>query len=117
MSPNRTLPATQMLEVELQDNVVELAHLFGWRAAHFRPARTAHGWKTAVGYDGKGWPDLVLVRERVVWVETKSETGRLSPEQLAWRDWLAEAGAEWHLWSPTDWTDGTVEAVLRTRHA
>jgi hypothetical protein len=28
--------------------VIELAKLRGWRTAHFRPARTAHGWRTAV---------------------------------------------------------------------
>jgi hypothetical protein len=116
MTP-RTLPATQMTEAELSDNVVELAHLFSWKAAHFRPARTAHGWVTPVGYDGKGFVDLVLVRERVIFVETKSAVGRLSPEQTTWRAWLTDAGAEWHLWTPTSWADGTIEAVLRARHA
>jgi hypothetical protein len=108
-----------MTEAELQDNIVTLAHLFGWKAAHFRPARTSQGWRTPVGYDGKGWPDLVLVRERVVYVEVKgsSASARLTPEQIAWREWLSDAGAEWHLWTPADWTESTVEAVLRTRHA
>jgi hypothetical protein len=111
----RTLPPTSMLEAELQDNVVELAHLLKWKAAHFRPARTAHGWKTAVGYDGKGWVDLVLVRERIVFAEVKSAAGRLSLEQVTWRDWLTAAGAEWHQWAPEQWHDGTIEAVLRRR--
>jgi hypothetical protein len=104
-----------MTEAELLDNTVELGHLLGWHAAHFRPARTAHGWKTPVGYDGKGWPDLCLTRERVVFIEAKSASGRLSPEQEAWRDWLTAAGAEWHLFTPSDWLDGSIEAVLRRR--
>jgi hypothetical protein len=41
--------------------VIEAAHVYGWRCAHFRPARTRHGWRTAVAADGAGFPDLVLI--------------------------------------------------------
>ena len=62
--------AKGMSESALQDNVIELAHVLNYVVAHFRPARTAHGWVTPVSADGKGFPDLVLVgRGRVVFVE------------------------------------------------
>jgi hypothetical protein len=70
-----TVVAT-MAEAELLDNVIELAHLFGWRVAHFRPAMTKHGWRTPVSADGKGFVDLVLVRDRTIFVELKSTKGR-----------------------------------------
>ncbi|HLM96761.1 MAG TPA: VRR-NUC domain-containing protein [Acidimicrobiales bacterium] len=108
-----TTAATTMTEQELLDSVVELAHLFGWRVAHFRPARTAHGWRTPVTADGAGWPDLTLVRERIVFAELKSARGRLSVDQQDWLHALGHAGAESHVWHPTDWTDGTIERVLR----
>jgi hypothetical protein len=101
-----------MTETELLDVVLECAHLFGWRTAHFRPARTVRGWRTPVAGDGKGFPDLVLVRDRVLFVELKSATGRLTTEQQDWLEVLDRV-AEAHVWRPVDWTDGTVENVLR----
>jgi hypothetical protein len=97
---------------ELQDAVVELARFAGWRAAHFAPARTAHGWRTPCRYDAAGWPDLVLVRDRVVFVEIKSDRDRLRPDQAVWLQALGEADAEVHVWTSEEWLDGTVDAVL-----
>jgi hypothetical protein len=108
-----TIAAVAMAEQELQDNVIELAHLLGWRVAHFRPAMTKDGWRTAVSADGKGFPDLVLVRDRVVFAELKSAKGVLTDEQADWVGALVGAKAECHLWKPVDWTDGTIERVLR----
>ena len=51
-----------------------------------------------------GFPDLLLIRERVVWVELKAKStttnkrGKLSPEQEMWRDMLRAAGQEWFCW-------------------
>jgi hypothetical protein len=100
-------------ERELQDWIVGTARLLGWRNAHFRPAWTEKGWRTASSYDAQGWPDLCLVRERIVFAEIKLEHGRLSPEQVAWLDALRDAGAEVYVWKPADWTSGAVEDVLR----
>ena len=102
-----------MTEAELQASVVECARLFGWRVAHFRPARTAHGWRTPVAADGAGFPDLVLVRDRVVFRELKAADGRLRPEQATWLDALRVAGADAAVWTPGDWTGAAVEATLR----
>ena len=64
----------------------------------------------AVAGDGVGFPDTVLVRERVVWVELKSDVGKLSDEQEVWRDKLFLAKQEWYLWRPRDWP--TIQTVL-----
>ena len=102
-----------MTEQQLQDAIVECARLYQWRVAHFRPARTQKGWRTPAQYDGKGYPDLTLVRDRVVFAEIKQVKFRLAVEQQEWRDALQLAGAEWHLWTPAEWEAGDVEAVLR----
>lgn len=92
-----------MLEAELLDGILRVARLYGWRSAHFRPARTAHGWRTPVGGDGKGWPDLFLVRPpRLLVVELKSGTGRVEPDQRRWLEDLAACGVEAHVWRPQD---------------
>jgi hypothetical protein len=98
---------------ELMDAIVDVAHLTGWRVAHFRPARTADGWRTAVQYDGAGWPDLTLVRDRLVVVEVKGDRDRLRPEQHDWLESLAGAGVEAYVWGSVEWFDGTVNAVLK----
>lgn len=101
-----------MTERELQVAVLEVAALTGWLRAHFRPALTARGWRTPVEAEGAGFPDLVLVRERVVWAELKGPRGKLSLEQAAWIQSLRRAGQEVYVWTPEDWTDGTIEATL-----
>jgi hypothetical protein len=104
-------------ERDLQDFIVAAARLLGWRAYHARAARTKDGWRTAGSYDSKGFPDLVLVRDRLLFAEVKLERGRLRPEQTAWLEVLREAGAEVYVWRPADWTSGVVEDVLRRVHA
>lgn len=117
MSPRRTPPRPKINEADLQANVVDLAHLLGWTVAHFRSARRRSEdgyarWETPVQYDGAGFPDLVLARDRVIFAELKGDRGRVDPKQEAWLDKLRVAGAEVYLWYPEDWLTGTIEAVL-----
>ncbi len=102
-----------MLERDLQDWIAQTARILGWRVFHTRPARTAKGWRTPVSYDGKGFVDMVLVRDRVLWIEVKVASNTLSPEQTTWLEALRAAGQEAFVWSNRDWEDGIVEAVLR----
>lgn len=103
-----------MSETELLNGILAMAQVFGWRSAHFRPARTEHGWRTAVSGDGKGFPDVFLVRaDRLVIAELKSARGALSVEQRLWLDDLARTKAEVYEWRPNDWTSGAIERVLR----
>ena len=103
-----------MTEKELQQNVIDLAHLLKWKVAHFRPALTQSGhWRTPVAADGKGFPDLVLVRDRVMFVEMKSHSGSLSEEQVDWNGALVTGAAEAYIWRPADWESGLIEEVLR----
>ena len=95
-----------MTEKELQAAVLELAGYLKWTCYHTHDSRRSN----------PGFPDLVLARERVVFAELKSSKGQLRPEQMEWRAALDVAGAEYHVWRPGDWTDGTIEKILR-RHA
>jgi len=81
---------TDLLEKDFTDNVVQLAKTLGWRVAHFRPAQTKQGWRTAMQGD-KGFPDLVLAKAgRVIFAELKSATGKVSKEQQEWLDELTD---------------------------
>src|SRR5690606_4527127 len=68
------LTRPKVTESAFQRQVLALAKMLGWRTAHFRPAMNQRGdWRTPVAGDGKGWPDLVLVKgERVLFRELKT---------------------------------------------
>jgi hypothetical protein len=99
-----------LTEEMLQHAFVEYARYHGWKAAHCRRARVRIGgvetWRTPMGADGNGWPDLVLchpVMGIMVVAEVKTETGVRSVEQEQWADWLIACGVAYRLWKPSDW--------------
>lgn len=100
---------SSITEAEFQAMVIDLAHACGWLVAHFAPARVirrgVEKYETPVRGDGRGFPDLVLARltdgvPRVLLVELKTDTGRLSEHQ---KRWLRESGAS--VWRPGDWEE------------
>lgn len=106
------MKAPPISEKDWQATVTDLAAALGWRRAHFRAAQTARGnHMTPVAYEGKGFPDLVLVRERIVFAELKGSRGVLRPEQREWLQDLAAAGVEAYCWAPKHIDE--VESVLR----
>lgn len=100
-----------MNEATWQKQVIEIAHTFRWLVAHFRPAKTNKGWRTAVAADGAGWPDLCLVRDRVIFAELKKEGEKPSERQEMWLSALRAAGQETYVWRPSDFDD--VAKILR----
>ena len=71
--------------------VVKLAKLMGWVYYHTYDSRRSE----------PGFPDLVLVKDRVLYRELKTETGRLSGKQKAWGERLRRAGQSWEVWRPS----------------
>jgi len=106
--------ANAMSEAALQNAIYELAKTLGWRVAHFRPAKTERGWRTAGSYDAAGFPDMVLVKfGRVLFFECKSEKGIPSVEQRDWIDALNYNRKRCFLVRPSHWLNGSVEKMLR----
>lgn len=102
-----------MRESEFQQTVIEMAQVLGWRVVHFRPARTTTGWRTPVEGDGAGWPDLILVRDRIVFLELKTATGKVTAEQAAWIAAINAAGGMALAVRPKDMPE--IERALRRR--
>ena len=75
--------------------VLQFARLRGWLCYHTHDARRST----------PGFPDLVLVRDRVLWVELKTDAGKLRQEQVDWLVRLHSAGAETFCWRPRDWEE------------
>lgn len=107
-------------ETAFRATVIEAAERLGWKlwsvndsvyralvvaarelGIHFTPPKS-------------GLPDLLMVRgDRLMFVELKSNTGTVRPEQ---REWLDALGAvpypvEVHVWRPRMWNE--VEEILR----
>jgi hypothetical protein len=86
--------------------VIVTAKLNGWTVLHIHPLYSRDGRPlTPGGPDGKGYPDLTLFRERVIWAELKVGKNKPTPEQLDWGRRITAAGAECYLWRPEDWTE------------
>lgn len=103
-----------MTEKELEEAVMALAAKLGWRRAHFHRARSGKTWITPQTGE-PGFPDLVLVRDRVLVVELKSAAGAFKPGQEDWLAAFAAAGVESFVWRPADLGDGTIDRVLSAR--
>lgn len=91
-------------EAEFQAQLVELAGVLGWEHNHTR--RTiGRGRKWTTATSKVGWPDLVLWHPRdggVLFVELKTDTGKVSAEQQRTLTSLRSAGAEVYVWRPSD---------------
>ena len=84
-----------MTEAELQQLITDAAELNGWLVFHDNDSRR----------NVAGFPDLVLVKSpRVLFLELKSEIGRVRPEQHAWMDALSRC-------------DTIASAIVRPEHA
>ena len=123
-------------ESQFLSQVIDLAHAYKWKVAHFRPAQTrcrdckgqgcsscgftGKSWRTAVQGDGKGFPDLVLAKKgKIIFAELKTETGKVSPEQIDWFLILQSCDDGDHcsmmLWRPSDYAD--IEKILKGQEA
>ena len=101
------LSSSPITEDEWLRSVGDALDLTGWAWIHPRPARRAQGkWTTPTqGNSAKGFPDIVAVRPpRVLWLELKTERGRVSPEQDDWLERLRTSGQEAYVIRlPRDW--------------
>jgi hypothetical protein len=100
-------PPVGISEREFTSLVVATAMGLGWRVYHPRPAMERSGrWCTPVQND-VGFPDIALVRDgRLLFIELKSTTGRLSPDQREWLNALGQVpGVTACVMRPSDWKE------------
>ena len=79
-----------MLEKDWQKQVIDLATTLGYRYYHTHRSEKSPS----------GFPDLVLVGRRVVYLELKREKTQPTPAQRDWLTALERAGAEVYLARP-----------------
>jgi hypothetical protein len=96
-----------MTEEAFRQQVRQIARMYGWTMQyHTYSSRRSDA----------GWPDEVLVhpqRGRVLFVELKTDTGRITAAQQRWLDTLAGCGMETHVWRPRDMDN--IVAILGLR--
>lgn len=72
----------------LQSQVIQLAKMNGFKVHHSRNVQIADGrWMTAIAGDA-GFVDLVLAHPQrgVIFIELKSDVGKLSAAQVQWQN-------------------------------
>lgn len=80
-----------MTEKEWSAQVADLCRMLGYRRYHtFRSDRSP-----------AGFPDETLVRDRIVFLELKTEKGKLSPAQRDWLTALIRADGEAYVVRPS----------------
>lgn len=102
MAGARPSRAATVLERDWQSTVLEAAAAKGWEAFYIPDSKRAG----LVGRP-KGWPDLALAHEglgMLLFVENKTDQGKVSPDQRRWINLLTAAGQRVEVWRPsTDW--------------
>ena len=93
-----------MTEKAFQSDVMRVAKMLGWLCYHTFDSRLS----------ASGFPDLVLVRERVLFRELKVGKNKLSQSQELWRDSIMDAGGDWAEWRETDMDDIVADLSRRT---
>ena len=109
LSP-RTVMDSAVTEAALQEAVVALLELHGWRV--FTVRRSAYRGKNGrmvSAVTSEGWPDVLALKgKRIVAWELKVENpnkGRVTPEQQDWLDAWAVTGAVAWIVRPSDWEE------------
>ncbi len=88
-----------MTEAQLQSTVIEIMRWKGWSCYHTHDSRRSE----------PGYPDLTAVRDsRLMFVEFKTEKGRMRPAQIEWLNMLVQAHGEVYLVRPS-----TMDAFLK----
>jgi hypothetical protein len=97
--------------------VIKLAQRLGWAVFHARATQVRPGkFITAVAGDGVGFVDLVMVRDRVLFVELKTNTGAIRERQKTWISKIRNAKGEVYLWRPKHW-DLIVKTLTQQDHS
>ena len=94
------LALSAMSEKQFQAAVLDLAKRHGWLCFHAFDSRRSQA----------GFPDLLLLKRRLIVVELKAETGRITRSQEEWLEAFRMCGIEAMIWRPADWP--TIRALL-----
>ena len=78
-------------EKDFQGQVIRIAKVFGWKVYHTYDSRRSE----------PGYPDLCLVKHKIMFRELKREKGRLTPAQKEWGEAIKKAGGDWDVWRPS----------------
>ena len=101
-SGKKKTPSPAITEKEFQAAVIALAKRCGWVHYHTHDSRRSVA----------GFPDLILLRERLVVVELKrSAKEKPTPAQEQWLASFRAAGVDARLWTPELWSE--IEETLR----
>ena len=103
----RAILMSTVTEAEFQRAVVATAERCGWSVRHDVTTNARRrcrkcGWVLNLPRNRAGAFDLILLRERIVFMELKTESGTVSRAQSEEWERLKRAGAECYVLRPSD---------------
>ena len=96
-------PLWHITEAKLDEAVRDLIKLHGLYGYHTYDSRRSE----------KGWPDWVIIGDRIIYRELKGTAGNLTSEQKRVRYLIQAAGGDWDVWRPVDLASGRIASELR----
>lgn len=84
-----------------QAQVIAVINRLGWWCYHPKLSR----------WSARGWPDLSVLGQRAMWLELKSDSGQLTPEQVAVIERMERCGLEVHVLRPWHGLERVVELL------
>ncbi len=93
MSMSTAVLMSKLSEEDLQQRITDRANALGWLVYHTHDSRRSTS----------GFPDLVMSRSgRLLFVEVKTEKGKVSEAQQGWLDNLSQdLNREVYVWRPS----------------
>ena len=83
---------SKLSEKQFQSQIIDIAKRCGWIHYHVPDSRRCE----------PGFPDFVIIKDKVLFRELKTEKGRLTPAQKMWGEKLTSAGANYAVWRPSN---------------
>ena len=97
------LTASAMSEDQLLEHVRQLCEDLGLVIQHYTDSRRC--WV-------RGWPDLEIIGNEIIYRELKTQWGGIRPEQRSIGSKIVKAGGNWAVWRPRDLLVGTISRQL-----
>ena len=108
----KVLLAREWSEASLQNAIVEVATMLGFLVYHTHDSRRSQAGELDLHLVSRTVPSRDIHSE-LKGYDSRGHLGQLSAEQWEWLYWLQQGDGEAYLWTPEDWLENHIIAILK----